>query len=898
MQIRPSHVIGLVLVIVTIPQLFQKRWQWLDLPWLLLILFLVFGVVSAVINYSGLQSYGRLVLYSYEFILAFVVMRNTSTEDLPLYRTIIFVSGSLVALFVIWQFVGDALGFSQSITLLALRYSKLVFGYPRVTGLSFEPATLANYMVIPFSLTFVSWLLENRQRYFMLSIGFLTVMLLTFSRSVFIGLIIIFLVVGICLLIQKNYKKLLLFISMALIAAGCCATALFVGVHIAKPVNEQAPSYIQTTVPQTGISQQVVSENLTRQLISIKNNTSVQTRIDSWREGTRLFIAHPLFGLGPANLQSELGKIFGVDTVLYSGNSLSRNVYVQILAEHGLVGSLMLLIFGAIILWLALRAWPKLKYPIQNIWALSIGLMSTVFFTQWQSLGNLAVTHAWILIGILLSIIGGIELASMQRLRSWVQNNIWLKQNKWALLISIGAFTYYLLYSLLLYRKFQFPMLDLGMFNRHMYGLLHYGLDVNPLKGYNLLGDHAHFFLLPLVPLYFFWQNPTFLLFIEALYIVLSGWPIYLIAKKYSPNTSAAAFWLLPYFVFFGFWSALAYPFHDSAVVVLPLAWALYFLLVSKNYRYLCITLVLLMLFREDMPLVALMVGIYLIVIEREYWLGAGISLAGTVYFFWVTKVWLPIHGPSNYGYEKTQFGNSIVDIAKATFTKPLQVLQSLVSPNQKLKSMIAMLLSFGGFSIFALEILILLLPLWLGRFLSTEAWRWGALEHYSASQAPILAAASIIGLYRLIQYLHQRFGYEKMQMFTLAIIITTALALGINIVQHQKAIIKPLALQFYQLTPAEQSGHTALQIVPSQASVGAQSGFSQLSSRKEIYNLPLPEGVLPEYIILSPKLEKWPFADSTAVLEYETKLETQGYQPIFVQNDVMVLKKVNEVIR
>ncbi len=468
---------------------------------------------------------------------------------------------------------------------------------------------------------------------------------------------------------------------------------------------------------------------------------------------------------------------------------------------------------------------------------------------------------------------------------------MWLRQNKWALGISLLSLGYYLLLQYLLYRKLQIPMLDLGLFNRHMYGLIHTGLGANPLKGYNLLGDHAHFFLVALVPLYYFWQAPGFLLSLQAVCIVLSGWPIYLIAKNYSPKPKLAALWLIPYFLFFGFFSALVYSFHDSAAAVLPLAWVLYFLLVSKNYRHLGIALAVLLLFREDMPLVAIMVGLYVIIIERKYWLGAIIGAVSAVYFLGVTKLWLPIFGPS-YGYEKTNFGGSIADVIKAAFLQPHNVIKAFFLPSEKLRNMLAMIFSFGGFSIFALEVMILLLPLWFGRFLSVETWRWGSFEHYSASQAPILAAASIVGLHKLMQFVHKNYGINKERLYKIALSITIVLAFGLNLVMHQYAIIKPLALRFYRLTPTEQSAHTAATLIPANASVGASSAFALLSSRSEIYNLPLPEDAQPQYIIISASLEKWPFASKQEVDDYIIKLKNEGYKEIFNENEVVMLKR------
>ncbi len=873
--------------------LFRRRFDWLQIPWVVLGIFIVTGIFSAFYNKSGNQSYLTLLLYGYEFVLAFCVAGIIQKKDLVWYRNIIIVSGSLVVLFVLWQFFGDVFGMSTRYTLLAARYSKVVFGYPRVTGFSFEPASLVNYLIIPLSLTLVTFFTKPSKRYFITSIGFISTILLATSRSAFIGLGLILILIFAVLIVQRKLKEAGYFGLMLILSVCITALILFVGARLAKPVVGTVPNDIQTTIPQTGISPSVVRHNLSQQLTSINTNTSVQTRLDSWRAGKDIYIAHPVVGIGPGNLQTILVKQLSVDGNIYTGNSLSRSVYIQILAEQGIIGASLLVVFAIILVWLVVRAWPRVQTKEEENWLLALALMGIMFAIQWQSLGNLAVTHTWIMIGVLVGITGTAKIGYLENIQRRLQRSTWLHQNKWALCISFFSLCYYLLLEYLLYRKLQIPMLDLGLFNRHMYGLIHSGLSANPLKGYNLLGDHAHFFLLPLVPLYYFWQAPGFLLTLQALCVVLSGWPIYLVAKKYSPKPSLAALWLLPYFLFFGFFSALVYSFHDSAAAVLPLAWVLYFLLVSKNYRHLCIGLAVLLLFREDMPLIAIMVGIYLVIIERKYWLGVVIGLVSTAYFVAVTKVWLPMFGPS-YGYEKTAFGNSMQDALKAVFLQPLNVIKAFFLPGEKLRNMLAMVFSFGGFSIFALEILILLLPLWLGRFLSTEMWRWGSLEHYTASQAPILAAASIVGLYRIVQYLHKNYGIKKEQVYKVAIGTTVVLACILNIVMHQNAILKPLVLRFYTLTSTEQSAHEAVGIIPSNASVGASSAFAVLSSRKEIYNLPLPEGAHPEYIIISSNLEKWPFMSKEEVDDYVKKLKETGYFEVFNENEVVILKKTN----
>lgn len=878
LEIRPSHIIAIVFVFINLPKLWQNKNRLLQNPWIFLVIFLLIAGTSLLYNGPNKAGILTLGLYIFEFLLALTVSVNIQKTNLKTIRDIILVSSILLVVFGLWQFFADSYGLSQTYTLLDSRYIHGVFGYPRIHGLSLEPLFFANYLFIPLCLSLLSWLLEKRVQFFCLTILFSTAICLTVSRSAWVGLSLVFCITIIMLVIQKNYK-------MALKTLGSIIFAIAVAVVLMA--TSMSIIHNKTTAV-------TVAPAAQSQFVPTNQNTSTMARSVAWKIAAKQFFVNPLIGIGPSNIQKVIQTKLTAEQSVSAGNFKSNNVYLEILSENGFLGGLSLLGFVIGVAYLVLRSSKKNLAKDQTIWLYGVCLMVIAFAMQWSVVSNLAVTHTWIMIGILVGITGASKISLVEDIYKKLRRFVWLKQNKLALIISVFVMAYYLVFEFLLYRKFQFPMLDLGLFNRHMFGLTRLNLDVNPLKGYNLLGDHSHFFLLPLLPLYMLWQNPAFLLIIQALFIVLSGWPIYLIAKKYSPSAKLAALWLLPYFMFFGFWSALAYPFHDSAAAVLPLAWVLYLLLVSKNYKYLCISLAALILFREDMPLVAIMVGLYIVVIERKYLLGVAIATISSLYFFWVTKLWLPSFGP-NYGYQKTPFGSSLTDSLIAVFTQPLNVIKTFFTPLEKLQNQLAMLVSFGGFSIFALEVLILLLPLWLGRFLSVETWRWGSLEHYTASQAPILAAASIIGLYRLIQYLHQRYGVKKELAYKIAIGVTIVLAFVLNFVMHQNGILKPLALKFYKLSASEQSAQQAIKVIPATASVGAQSAFPQLSSRDQIYNLPLPAGAQPEYIVLSPKLEKWPFLNEAAVIEYKSQLETNGYLQVFSQNDVYVLKKANE---
>lgn len=469
----------------------------------------------------------------------------------------------------------------------------------------------------------------------------------------------------------------------------------------------------------------------------------------------------------------------------------------------------------------------------------------------------------------------------LHKWQQWLLDKI--HNNNWAAGLILFFTFVYILYGYLAYTHFQFTVYDLGLFNRHFWGMAHGNFGPNPLKGYNLLADHAHFSLILLTPIYFFFQSPLTLVSFQALAIGVSGLPIYLIAKKHFSNNEAAL-WLLPYYLFFGIWSAIGYPFHEVAVATPLIAAALYFLL-EKKYRPLIGCLFVLMLTKEDQPLFVIMIGLYMILLQKEYWLGSLIIVVNAIYFGLIMKVWFPRVSPVHYRYTDTGL----------TYQNPLQytgqMMREFFLPAPKTESMLRMLGSFAFLPLIGLEILVLLLPLWAGRFLSPEAFRWAAYDHYSVTQAPVLAVAAIIGAARLRPLLKNKTlkKWWPVTAVVLCLICYVVIEKGIK-PRYITAFARP---SFYYSSPTVRSAQTAVNLVPHNASVGVQSAFPQLTSREKAYSLPMDlTRTQPDYLILSDKLDYYQFTTAEDVVTYAREaVLNHHYQYVINSNGVMLLK-------
>ena len=97
----------------------------------------------------------------------------------------------------------------------------------------------------------------------------------------------------------------------------------------------------------------------------------------------------------------------------------------------------------------------------------------------------------------------------------------------------------------------------------------------------------------------------------------------------------------------------------------------------------------------------------------------------------------------------------------------------------------------------------------------------------------------------------------------------------------------------FYTLSENDRAAWTAIGLIPKDASVAAQAAFPQLSSRKEIYNLPIDtDRFKPDYLVASVNYDMWPFGGPSGLRAYIQSAQTKhGYKIIYNESGTTVLK-------
>ena len=187
---------------------------------------------------------------------------------------------------------------------------------------------------------------------------------------------------------------------------------------------------------------------------------------------------------------------------------------------------------------------------------------------------------------------------------------------------------------------------------------------------------------------------------------------------------------------------------------------------------------------------------------------------------------------------------------------------------------------------------MILFIPIFAQRFLSSRVVFWEPLYHYNATVTPVVAMAAADGLWRITGRIkRERARRLSVQLATLAMLV-------INVCMLPRLPLWRLTSpDYWQLSEMERDGQAAIAVIPPEVSVAAQTPIaSHLTHRREIYVIH-PAGVdappsATDYIIASSQLTPHPFASYAQIEDFLAERQEMGYVKIFERNGWVVLKR------
>jgi uncharacterized membrane protein len=226
------------------------------------------------------------------------------------------------------------------------------------------------------------------------------------------------------------------------------------------------------------------------------------------------------------------------------------------------------------------------------------------------------------LVLVIMAIITGIlgvfiyRLLSGRGLDEEQLRRVWLPPLMLAL---VGAYyAGYLSYMALLdHRNLGTHIYDLGIYDNLLWNTAHGDfLGCGYCKGGKHMSAHFDPILGLIAPIYRFYPRAETLLVFQSVWLATGVIPLYLMAKRRLGNPWLGVILALVYAFYPALHGANMFDFHSLTLVVPLVMWALYLVDAGAVWRY-WIVLALMLMTREDMPLLACFIGAYAVVQRR-----------------------------------------------------------------------------------------------------------------------------------------------------------------------------------------------------------------------------------------------------------------------------------------
>jgi len=411
MTIRISQIFALItLLVYIITSLALKKNNYIKNP-LIIFVFLFTGV--SILSLVNAQNMSRsLTILGFNFFVMLVALIIPSLiNSKELFKKMVWVillSSLVVAIYGLFQFVGDMIGIPKEITGLRNIYTSEVFGFPRIQGTSSEPLYFANFLLIPIGICLALILARKKgdikdnifvvtdekkkltkmqkiiselggSTILFIILGLVTLnLVLTVSRGAYLGfagMLVLF-----ALFYFKSFfspKRIILISTIAIIAI---VSTIYLLKFTRKDVN---------------------IKNFTEQATEFEEGASIEERYSTYKQAWFIIQRNFLLGVGVGGFGPEVAQ--GPMSVPKNGWAIVNNEYLEIWAENGIFG---LLIFLAMILFVffrTIKVWVKSNDFILK--TLVVG-MTVAFFgilIQYMTFSSLYIIHIWFLIGLIIA---------------------------------------------------------------------------------------------------------------------------------------------------------------------------------------------------------------------------------------------------------------------------------------------------------------------------------------------------------------------------------------------------------------------------------------------------------------------------------------------------------------
>jgi uncharacterized membrane protein len=403
---------------------------------------------------------------------------------------------------------------------------------------------------------------------------------------------------------------------------------------------------------------------------------------------------------------------------------------------------------------------------------------------------------------------------------------------------------------------------------------------------------HFEPILLLFVPVYAAFSSPVSLTVLQVLIVAAGAIPIFWIARDLLGSDWAGVLYAAIYLMFPALQAAVIFDFHGVTLAATFLAFSLWALL-QKRYIAFGVAAVLAMSCKEDMPLLIIMMGLYILIVQRQWRAGSIAVVVSMAWFIIANFVMIPAHSPIRDNIHIIRYddlGGSMEEVIFNLFTHPLRVLGVAFESTRLLYwGLLTMPVAFT--SLLDPPLLFLSLPsLAINTLSNNSATYTPDMFHYTAPIVPFVVVSSISGVARLSRWL----GKGEMRLCSAWRIRLLIIVIGASLGYHTMAGYTPLRLGFRWPSPDthDMLAKQMLDRIPPQASVSAANSLvPRLTNRSQIYTFPKNENA--EYVAVDTQSSYFPFGDREELCrEVRQLIIGTSYGVIYFEDGLLLLQR------
>lgn len=449
--------------------------------------------------------------------------------------------------------------------------------------------------------------------------------------------------------------------------------------------------------------------------------------------------------------------------------------------------------------------------------------------------------------------------------------------------------------TILRHNSFATHAFDLGIHAQAIYNILHSGYMRTTLYGpyaIDYLGDHFSPILFLLAPIYALFQDARTLLVVQSIALAAGAIPLYLLTRAQTRSALLGLALALAYLLYPALHGVNLRDFHQIALVCAPLLAAFFFLERRRDIPFL-IALGLALIVKEEVALTVAAVGVYLFLGKRRRRLGAGVLLAGLMYFALAVGWAMPHLGGKPQidtrfsGYMASGWSGA-TGVVWTLLTNPLFTITWILGNPQKLLFLLQVFLPVLFLPLLApAAAWIPALPALAILLLTSAHTQYDITYHYTAHLIPTVFYLAALGVARVGDRLE--IGRVALVAGLLVVALTMNLLYG--------PFISKNGLQFAMPDRHDAVVAEFVAQIPREASVSALSDIvTHLTARRTAYLF--PDVADAEYLLLDtdPRANFWPHeglkARARAIQDMLPHVRGREFGLIRAEDGVLLLRR------